>query len=292
MANIATTVPGVHSKKRRLSRGQIGRLITYAVLTVLCWFYLFPFWWMIAGSLKTKNEFFSRPLSLIPQEWVFENYVDAWNKARFSTYFLNTVFIACCVVSGVILFASMAAYALARTDFPGKRLLQTIIVVTLFLPAGYTIIPVYELMLKLHLTNTIWAVIILSIAGMTGFNTFLYWGYMATIPREFEEAAIMDGANFWQTFWRVVFPLASPMTGTVALMTLLGVWNDFFTPMIFTLNKPELRTLAVGMYAFVSENSRDWTAMLAAALITLAPIILMFMFLQRYFVEAISGAIR
>ncbi len=293
MTTVAT--PSLHvqtQKRKRTTRAQIGRLVTYVVLSVIGWFYLFPFWWMVAGSLKTKNEFFSRPLSLIPQEWFFANYVDAWNKAKFGTYFLNTVFVACCVVGGVIIFSSMAAYALARTEFPGKRILQTIIVVTLFLPAGYTIIPVYEIMLKLHLTNTIWAIIILGIAGATGFNAFLYWGYFATIPKEFEEAAVIDGASFVQTFWRVVFPLAKPMTGTVALMTLLGVWNDFFTPMIFTLNKPHLRTLAVGMYAFVSENSRDWTAMLAAAIITLTPIILTFIFLQRYFVEAISGAVK
>ena len=293
LSNEQTPVIGAGRRTQRsLGRGQTGRLVTYAVLAMIGWFYLFPFWWMLAGSLKTHSEFFSAPLSLRPADPQWGNYVDAWTRANFSVYLGNTVFVVFCVVMGVILFASMAAYALARSEFPGKRLIQVIIVVTIFLPAGYTIIPVYEIMLSLRLTNTIWALVIMGIAGGVTFSTFLYWGYFATLPRELEEAAVMDGANFWQVFWSVMLPLAKPMTGTVALMTTLSVWNDFFTPLIFTLNKPELRTLAVGMYAFVSENSRDWTAMLAAAIITLVPIIAIFLFLQRYFVEAIAGAVK
>ena len=279
-------------RRSKVSPAQLGRWITYGILTVITLFYLYPFWWILGGSLKTRGEFFSRPLALIPEGWVFQNYVDAWNKAQFGGYFFNTVYVCAGVVIFVNLFAGMAGFSFGRTNFPGKKLLQTIIIVTMFLPAGYTIIPIYDLMIKLHLTNTREVLIVLGTAGNVGLYTFFYWGYFSTLPKELEEAAIVDGANFWRMFWNVMFPLARPMTATVTLMTFLNTWNDFFTPLIFTMRKPELRTLAIGMYAFMGEHSRDWTPMLAATVITLIPIILVFLFLQRYFVEAIAGAVK
>lgn len=292
MANITVTSPGARSKPGWLKRSQISSLITYIVLTAIVLVYLYTFWWILAGSLKTRGEFFSSPLSLIPKEWLWQNYLDAWNRAQFGKYFFNTVVVAAGVVAFTILFGSMAGYAFGRTSFPGRKLLQTIIVVTMFLPAGYTIIPIFDLMIKLHLTNTLWVLILLGVAGHVGLSTFFFWGYFTTLPREIEEAAVIDGATFWQVFSQVMFPLARPMTATVTLLTFLWTWNDFFTPLIFTLGRPELRTLAVGMFAFLRENSRDWTPMLAATVISLTPIILVFLFLQRYFVEAIAGAVK
>lgn len=276
----------------RRVRFRPAHLLTHAVLLVIGFFYLYPFLWMLAGSLKSLNGFFTQGLSLVPDAWLWRNYFDAWTVARFGTYFANTVFVTISVVVLTNLFSSMAGFAIARTNLPGKRLLIGAILVTLFLPRGYTILPVFEVILKLGLNNTLWSVILVNTAGGMIFNTFLYMGYFNTLHREIEEAAIIDGASFPRLYWTIMLPLAGPMIATVTLFTFISNWNDFFTPLVFTLGRPELRTLAVGMYAFAGENSRDWTLMCAGAVITIAPIVLVFLVLQRYFIEGIAGAVK
>jgi raffinose/stachyose/melibiose transport system permease protein len=266
--------------------------LTYALLVVLVVVHLFPFFWILGGSFKNRENFFAEPMNLIPSQPTIQNYVTAWEKGNFGRYFWNSVIVSAIVVFAVVILAGMTGYALARIPFPGRGLLRALIVLTLFLPAGYTIIPTFEIMLALRLTSTLWALIVLGIAGGLGFYSFLYWAYFTTLPREVEEAAMVDGANTFQVFWRVMFPLARPMAGTVALLCFLNTWNDFFTPLVFTLGKSELRTLPIGMFAFLGERTTDWTPMLAATVITLLPIIVVFLFLQRYFVEAVAGAIK
>lgn len=269
-----------------------GMLLTHALLLGIGFFYLYPFLWMLAGSLKSLNGFFTQGLTLIPDVWLWQNYVEAWQVARFGLYFRNTVITTVAVVVLVNLISSMAAYALARTRMPGGRLIIGLILLTLFLPRGYTILPTYEIIIALGLNNTLWAVILVTTAGNLVFNTFLYMGYFRTIPREIEEAAIIDGAGFTRIYRSIMLPLSGPMIATVTVFTFISTWNDFFTPLVFTIARPELRTLAVGMFAFVSENSRDWTLMCAGAAITIAPIIVLFVFLQRYFIEGIAGAVK
>jgi ABC-type glycerol-3-phosphate transport system permease component len=181
---------------------------------------------------------------------------------------------------------------LARTQFVGRRGCLLLVSVTLFLPHGYTIIPVFDVIRGLGLLNTLWAVVIVQSAGGVVFATFLFMGYFMTIDRELEDAARVDGANFHQVFWRVMLPLAGPMLATVALFTFISAWNSFFIPLVFTLSRPELHTLAVGMYAFVGQNSTQWTYLCAGSVLTLAPIILVFVLLQRYFVNGIAGAVK
>ncbi len=278
--------------KTLLSQLRPVKLITHFILLIIGFFYVFPFLWMIAGSLKTQGGFFSEGLSLFPKDWHWGNYAEAWTIAKFSTYFANTLFITVCVVILTNLFSSMAAFALARTQVPGKKLIMGIIVVTFLLPKGYTILPVFEVILKIGLNNTLWAVIIVNTAGGLIFNTFLYMGYFNTLHRELEEAARVDGASFPRIYWNIIMPLSGPMIATVSLLSFIGNWNDFFTPLVFTLGNPELRTLAVGMFAFVSEHSTDWSLMCAGAAITIVPIIIIFLFLQRYFIEGLAGAVK
>jgi raffinose/stachyose/melibiose transport system permease protein len=275
--------------RRRLHEGQF---IAYAALGTLGFLYLYPVLWIVASSLRTPGEFFSAGLSLWPESWVWENYATAWTRARFSTYFLNTVIICVTTAVFVNLFTSMAGYALARFRFPGRGLLLGLILATFFLPTGYTIIPIFDLVRSLGLNNTLWAVILVATANGMIVNTFLYMGYFTTLPQELDDAARIDGATFPQRFAWVMFPLARPMTATVTLLTFVGTWNEFLLPLVFTLGKPELRTLAIGVYAFVGENSRDWTAMCAATIITILPIVLVFLVLQRSFIEGVSGAVK
>src|SRR5215472_3667033 len=152
----------------------------------------------------------------------------------------------------------MAGHALARTSFPGKRLLLVVIIVTFFLPRGYTIVPVYDVIQHLGLLNTLWSVILVQVASGMVFNTFLFMGYFTTVAKEVEEAARVDGASFNQTYWYIMLPLARPMLATLGLFTFINSWNDFLTPLV----------------------------------ITLAPIILVFVFAQRHIVDAIAGAVK
>jgi ABC-type glycerol-3-phosphate transport system permease component len=280
------------TRPARPFRLNVGMLLTHLALLGVGFFYLFPFIWMIGSSFKTLPEFFSQGMDILPRQLRWENYIEAWTVAQFGTYFGNTVFITVMVVIFSNLFSSMAAYVLIRTNIPGKKFLIGLIMVTFLLPKGYTILPIFEIIILLGLNNTLWSVIIVNTAGGLIFNSFLYMGYFTTIHREIEEAAIVDGASFPRLYWNIIMPLSGPMIATVTLLTFISNWNDFFTPLVFTLGKPELRTLAVGMFAFVSEHGTDWTLLCAGAAITIVPIILIFLFLQRYFIEGLAGAVK
>jgi len=165
--------------------------------------YMYPFLWMIASSLKTKSEFFKNGLSLFSQQVRWNNYAEAWASAKFSIYFSNTLFVSIMSTALIILITSMAGYVLARKKFPGKRVLVGIMLATLFLPRGYTIIPIFEIVKAFNLLNTLWAVIIVNVGTSVVFNTFLFAGYFVTLPKELEDSATLDGANFPQVYLHI-----------------------------------------------------------------------------------------
>jgi raffinose/stachyose/melibiose transport system permease protein len=162
----------------------------------------------------------------------------------------------------------------------------------MFLPGGYTIIPLFDLVNRLGLLNTLFGIILVQTASGLVFNTLLFMGYFATIGKEVEEAARVDGADLPRTYWHVMLPMAKPMVATVALFQFMANWNAFWIPLVFTIGNPSLRTLAVGVYAFVGENSTGWTYVAAGAVMSILPIMLVFFLLQRYFIEAVAGAIK
>jgi ABC-type glycerol-3-phosphate transport system permease component len=268
------------------------RIAFHIALAVSGFFYMYPFAWMLSGSLKSQPDLLGSGLNLWPQRLVWGNYVQAWQRARFGIYFRNTVFVTVMTTLIVVALTSLAGYALARSDFPGKKFAVGSILVTMFLPRGYTVVPIFELVKRLGLLNTLWAVVLVNAATAMVFNTFLFVGYFATLPRELEEAATIDGASFPRIYWRIALPLAKPMIGTVALFEFIDNWNSFFIPLVFTLGRPDLRTVVVGMYAFVGQHSTDWTLMYAAATMSLLPTMIVFFLLQRLFVEGVAGAIR
>jgi len=276
------------SGKRHL----LSRTAFHIALAAFGFTYMYPFLWMLSGSLKTQQEFLGRSINLLPKQAMWQNYIGAWQTAKFSIYFKNSALVTTMTTLIVVMLTSMAGYALARSNFPGKKLLVGSILVTMFLPRGYTIVPIFELVKNLKLLNTLWAVILVNSATGMVFNTFLFIGYFTTLPKELEEAAIIDGASFPTIYRRIALPLAKPMIGTVALFEFIDNWNSFFVPLVFTLGRPDLRTVAVGMYAFVGQHSTDWTLMCAAATMSLLPTMILFFLLQRLFVEGLTGAIR
>ncbi|WP_350278345.1 carbohydrate ABC transporter permease [Kribbella sp. HUAS MG21] len=254
--------------------------------------WIFPFLWMLSASLKDNMEMFSGGLDLWPETFVWDNYVRAWNDANFGRYLINTVVVTVVTVVIVTIRCATAGYVLARYRFRGSKLFLGVLVATLFVPTGYTIIPVVKISMQLHLIDSLGGMILALSGGAYVSAILLYYGYFRQIPRELEEAAVVDGAGFVRTFFSVMLPLAMPVTATVAVLTFITTWNAFFLPLVFTFSRPDLRTVSVGMQAFVGETATDWAGMAAAGVISIVPVVVLFIVLQRYFVEGISGAVK
>ena len=261
-------------------------------MAIGCALWVYPFVWMVSAALKDQLEVFTSGLALIPDSPVWENFSRAWTDAGFGRYLLNTVVVTVATVVLVVVRCAMAGYVLGRYRFVGRRPIMVVLVATLFVPTGYTIIPVVDISQRLGLLNSLTGMVIALSGGAHVAAILLYLGYFRQIPRELEEAAIVDGAGFWSIFFRIMLPLAMPVTATVTLLTFLATWNAFFLPLVFTFSRPDLRTLSVGMLAFVGENSTDWSGMAAAATISLLPVVALFVLMQRYFVEGIAGAVK
>ncbi|MCR8632977.1 MULTISPECIES: carbohydrate ABC transporter permease [Paenibacillus] len=270
----------------------IARWSVHLVLIAFGIIWIYPFVWMISSSFKTNSEYISKGYSFLPEKFQFANYARAWETANFSTYFVNTVLVSVFVVAIVVAVCAMTGYVLGRYRFPGRMLFMSVITATLFMPKGYTIIPIYFLINTLGLNNTLAGVILAEVGGAHVLFILLFTAHFSGIPKELEEAAEMDGSGFIRTFVQIMMPLSKPILATTCILQFMWSWNSFLLPLIFTLSKPELRTLGVGMYQFVGEHSVDWTGMAAAASISLLPIIAIFIAFQRYFVEGVAGSVK
>lgn len=260
-------------------------------MTVLVIAWIFPIVWVISTSFKTTAEMFMDPLNLIPKNLTFENYVRAWKLANFSRYLLNSVVYSVVSTIIVLIISSMGGYILGRYEFPGKKFIYLLILATILMPSRYTFIPIFDLVRKLGLLNTIWGLILVS-AGVHALYVMLFSGYFASIPKSFEEAAIIEGANFPQIFFKLMLPLSKPVIGTVIIFHFVTCWNDFFFPLILTLGNPNARTLGVGLYAFYGEFTTDWTGLAAALVISMIPVMVIFLAFQKYFTRTTVGGLK
>lgn len=277
---------------RRRSTGRVRRIATHVILLAIGFAWVYPLLWALASATRSNQDFLNGGMGLAFGSAGLENFVAAWNEANFSQYFVNTIVISVTTVFFVALFSAAAGYALARTRFPGRRVILGIIAITFFLPSGYTMVPIYDLTTRLGLLNSLLSVIVVQVGGGMIFSTFLFMGFFRTIPAELEDAAQIDGAGFNQTFFRIVLPLARPMVATIGLFTFISSWNNFLLPLVFTLGQPELRTIPVGLYAFIGQSSTDWTGLAAASVMSLIPIVIVFVVAQKYIISAIAGAIK
>lgn len=279
------------TRRFRLTANHVRMTLISVVLLAVCFVWVYPFLWMVSSSIKTNAEVFSG-LGLFPKAIRLDNYVRAWHDAHIGDYFFNTVFVTVTSIVISVLAVSMMGYVLGRYRFPGKRIVIGLLAAAVFLPEGYTIIPIFDLINKLGLQDSLWGLALAEAGGAHVVAILLFAGYFSQLPKELEEAAMMDGAGFVRIFWQVYLPLAKPVTATAIILQFMHSWNDFLLPLVLTLNKPELRTLSVGIYSFQGEYFTDWSGMAAAATIGLLPIIVVFLFLQRYFVEGIAGAVK
>ncbi|WP_205857140.1 carbohydrate ABC transporter permease [Phytoactinopolyspora endophytica] len=278
-------------RRKKRSWRRLRQLPTHAVMLPLAILWVYPFIWMVSTAFKAESPF-ADALRLIPEVFTLDNFQRAWDVGNFGQYFFNTVVVTAGVVAIVIIVSSLAGYGLGRGDMPGRKLIVGALVATMFLPSGYSIIPVFLLIDSLGLNNSL-AGVILAMAGPAHVVAILlFMGYFAALPKELEEAATIDGAGHPRIYARIMLPLAKPVVGTVAIFNIIGAWNAFLVPLVFTLTRPDLRTIGVGMYSFFGEFGTDWSALAAAAVIAIAPIVVVFLWLQKFFIEGIAGAVK
>ncbi|MFC7679678.1 carbohydrate ABC transporter permease [Paenibacillus sp. GCM10028914] len=270
----------------------VKKSMFHIVMTAFCFVWIYPFLWMVSASFKTQSEFFTNGLKLIPNSPSMDNLIRAWNEANFERYFLNSVILSVSTILIVLIATATCGYVLGRYSFKGKKVVMGLLVASMFVPMEFAIIPIYDLIKSLGLMNNLMGVILAEAGGVHIIFILLFATFFGQIPKELEEASIMDGSSFFRTFASIMLPLSKPIVGSVTIMQFIWSWNSFMVPLILTLSKPDLRPLAVGLYALRGENVVDWTGIAAGGTIAIVPIIIVFLFLQRYFVDGIAGAVK
>jgi multiple sugar transport system permease protein len=249
---------------------------------------LVPFYLMLVMSLKTSAEIAENPWALprIPQ---WHNYVRTWTiegtDVTFATFFRNTLTIAVLTTLGTTLTSSLVAYGFSRLRFPGRERLFVLLLATMMLPGIVTMIPSYIGFRYLHWIDTLYPLIVPAYFG-GAFNVFLLRQFFLTLPRELDEAARLDGANYFQIYWRVLMPLTRPALITVALFAFIGKWKDLMGPLIY-LNSTEKQTLELGLRTFQTIRGTEWNLLMAGSVIVLVPLLILFFLGQRYFIQGI-----
>ncbi|MCM1009382.1 MAG: carbohydrate ABC transporter permease [Fusobacterium sp.] len=272
-------------------------VLSHIILITISLLSLFPFLWLISTSLKGAGEnIFAYPPNFIPQDFTFENYTGVWGKVNFLKYFLNSAIVAFFTVVLNLIFSSMAAYPLARMEFKGKKIAFFAILATIMIPFQAIMLPIYLIILKLNLVDTAGAVsgylgLILPFA-VSAFGIFLMRQAFLAIPREMEEAAIVDGCNSLQIFFKVLLPMVKPTLAILAIFTFIGSWGEFLWPSI-VLTDEKMFTLPVGINNLQGIFSSNWRYIAAGSIISIIPIIVFFLSLQRYFIAGENeGAVK
>ena len=273
-------------------RPSAGVIVSLVVLLALALLWVYPFVWMLAASFKTNQSILSDGLRLLPQQPTVAAYGRAWYEAQFNTYFMNSVITTAATILIVVFRCATSGYVLAMYDFRGKKLIEAVLIVTFFVPTGTMLIPTVLMSRNLGLLNTRIGLILALAGGGQVASTFMYKGFFRQTPRELVEAGEIDGAGFLRCFLLIMLPLTGPITATTVVMTFMGAWNNFMLPLVFTFSNPGLRTLPVGMMVFSKGDMVDYSGQCAAALLSIAPIVIVYVFCQKYFVSGIAGAIK
>lgn len=265
------------------------RILAYVIVTAGAIILLIPFVWMVSSSLKPLDRVFVEPPEFIPKPTQWHNYIDAWNALPFNRFFLNTLFITVFGMAAEILSCAIVAYGFARFRFPGRDTLFILLLATMMLPWVVRLIPGFMIWRNLKLVNTFDPLVIGALFAWGPVNVFIIRQFMMGIPMEMEEAAVIDGANTFQIFTRIMLPLVRPALLAVAVLTFKGFWNNFLGPLIY-LNDMEKYTLTLGMFFFLGGPNEPpkWHWLMAMSTVTILPILAVFFLGQRYFIEGIT----
>lgn len=270
-------------RKKPLKR-RLSKIALHAILIIGSLSMLVPFFWMISSSLKHNNELFSIPPTFISKVVAWENYAYMLQAAPWVRYFLNTLWITFATIVGQLVICSMAAYAFARLKFKGKTAVFYAYIGTMMIPFQVVMIPQFKIVNALGLNNSHNSLIVLGIINV--FGTFLLRQFFLSIPKELEESAKIDGCSYPRIFWEIILKNSKPALMTLIIMTFMNTWNDFLRPLIF-LNNDKLWTLSMGLDKFQGTYVTQWNQLMAGSLITMLPVLILYIFAQRFFVEGI-----
>ncbi len=259
--------------------------IWYVLLVLLAAFFFIPFWWMVSTSFKTYTEVYTRQYSLWPASFNFENYRDVFKALPFGTYLWNTFKVSALVILGTLTTSSMAAYAFARLNFKGRDILFFLYLATLMIPRQVVLIPNFIIFREMGLLDTHWSLVLSGI--FTAYGTFLLRQFFLSIPKELEEAAVIDGYGYWARFTHIIIPLSKAALTTLLIITLLAIWNEYLYALVF-IQSDRNRTLTLGISLLRGDFDVKWNQVMAATLISIAPIVVVYLSAQRYFVEGIA----
>jgi multiple sugar transport system permease protein len=272
---------------RRALSDVARRFLVYALILVVSAIFFVPFIWTLATSFKTIPD--SVNLSLIPHPWTTSAWSSVWHQYNFALYMKNSAFLAGVITAANLFLAGMGGYAFARLKFPLREPLFFLVLGTLMIPDQLRFIPVFVMLTKWHLIGNFTGYILINLVTAT--NLFLMRQYFLTIPKDFEEAAKLDGAGYFKTFYRVMLPLALPAISALVILQFQGTWNDFVWPLIlFGQGNPSHTTVQLGLAALHFEYSTLWPQICAGSLIAIAPILAVFLLFQRYFVSGVVSA--
>ncbi len=267
-------------------RRTTGRWLLFALAVAVGVVMLIPFALMVSTAFKPHAYVLETPPRLIPSKATVDNFVDAWTGQDFGRYFLNSLIVSVCSTAIAVVLGSMLAFAFARYSFPGRRVMFGALLFTMMVPGMVLLIPQFVLAKNLGLLNSLQGLVIVYATMNLGLNTFLMRGFFASMPQEMFDAAEVDGAGVWGSFWRIGVPLARPGIATITLFSFLAAWDEF-TWAIVSLSSKELYTLPIAVRSLQRAQATEWGLVFAASLIALAPVLLLFVALQKQFV---SGA--
>ncbi len=278
-----------------MARGTGRRAASYLILIAGALIVAFPFFWMVSTSLKTSEETYAVPQTLLPASPEWHNYAEAWTSAEdasddtvtFGVYFRNSLIVAACVTAGVLLTSILAAYAFANMEFPGRGVLFVLFLSTMMIPFEVTLVPNIAIMRWLGWYDGFPALIVPWMASV--FSIFILRQFFKTVPRDYFDAARIDGCGHWRYMWQVAVPMAAPALITITIFTFLGSWNAFLWPMLVT-DDPRLRVVQYGLKMMMEEQSTNFHLLMAGAAIVIMPVVLLYLILQRRFIEGVSGA--
>lgn len=282
---------GVLRTQRKVGENDIMRkvrVISIVLLVFLSSIMIFPFFWLIRGSFMTDFEIMSLPIRWLPSRFSLDNFFNALAAAPFGRYFFNSVLLSSVNSIGAMLSASFIAFGFARLKFPGRDIWFALMLSTLMIPFAVVMIPQFIGWNALNLNNTFAPLMIPAFFGHA-FNVFLMRQFYFGIPKEYDEAALVDGANYFTIYWKIVLPMAKPALVAVGVFTFISTWNDFL-PQLLYLQSPSLRTISLGLQVFIGQFTASQNLLMAASTLSVLPMIIVFFVAQRYFIEGITFA--
>lgn len=281
----------VPRRRTRWTRARSGRLALELLVLVVCLAWLSPFYLLIVNTFKTMPQITSSPVSL-PETISFDAYVRAWNEANLGSYYKNSLIITAVSVVFSVSISSLAAYAFARLRFPGRLPLFFFLLAGVMLPLQIALVPLYRLLNGMEMLSTYQGIIALYVAFTIPFGVFILTGFYKSIPVEIEEAALIDGCGWFQSYWRIVIPLAAPGLVTLVILEFIWFWNEYLVALTM-IQKEAIRTVTLGVMLMANTYQLDFSLLTAGIVIAVVPPILVFIFFQRYLIRGLTaGAIK